>query len=66
MKIFDYSYDERHYGWVIDKHYDWLNMLVRLQKRNPNRFNEFQYSSQTIYHYLDRLQHEQNLYDGSY
>lgn len=61
--IFDIMQNERHYGWVIDKRYDWINMLSKMQKNNPKRFEEFQYTNSTIYHYLDRLQHEQNLYD---
>jgi 23S rRNA maturation-related 3'-5' exoribonuclease YhaM len=54
---------DEHYGMVINHHYDWINMLTKMESKNPQRFNEFQYSEQTIYHYLDKLQHEQNLYD---
>jgi hypothetical protein len=56
-------YDERKYGWVVDKRYDWINMLNKMQKSNPQRFVEFKYSQETIYHHIDRLQQEQNLYD---
>ena len=63
MTIFDMFHDERHYGWVVDKRYDWINMLTRMQKSKPHRFDEFQYSNATIYHYLDRVQQEQNIYD---
>ena len=63
ISIFDIMHDERRYGWVVDKNYDWINMLHRMQKNNARRFKEFQYSQETIYHYLDRLQQEQNLYD---
>ena len=55
--------NDEHYGWVINTHYDYINLLTKLENKNPQRFNEFQYSEQTIYHYLDRLQNEQNLYD---
>jgi hypothetical protein len=63
ISVFDLFHDEQKYGWVIDKHYDWINMLSKMQQNNPQRFNEFQYSQKTIYHYLDRIQQEQNLYD---
>ncbi len=63
ISIFDLFHDERRYGWVVDKRYDWINMLHRMQKSNPRRFNEFKYSQETIYHHLDRIQQEQNLYD---
>lgn len=63
MTIFDLVQDERHYGWVVDKRYDWINMLSKMQQDNPRRFKEFQYSQETIYHHLDRVQQEQNLYD---
>jgi 23S rRNA maturation-related 3'-5' exoribonuclease YhaM len=54
---------DEHYGWIVNTHYDWLNMLSKMEQRKPNRFEEFKYSKATIYHYLDRLQHEQNLHD---
>ena len=54
---------DEHYGWVMNTHYDWLNMLTKMEKHKPNRFDEFKYSKATIYYYLDRLQHEQNLHD---
>jgi hypothetical protein len=38
-------------------------MLSRMRDNNPQRFEEFQYSNATIYHHLDRVQQEQNLYD---
>lgn len=63
ISIYDIMHDERRYGWVVDKHYDWINMLSKMQKKNPQRFVEFEYSQETIYHYIDRLQQEQNLYD---
>ena len=63
MTKFDHFYDEQHYGWVVDKRYDWINMLTKMQQKKPQRFSEFQYSSATIYHYLDRLNQEQNTYD---
>jgi len=63
MTIFDLQQDERRYGWVVDKRYDWINMLTKMQKNKPQRFEEFQYSQATIYHHLDRVQMEQNLYD---
>jgi len=61
--IFDLLQDENHYGWVVDKRYDWINMLMTMQKKKPHRFEEFQYTNATIYHHLDRVQQEQNLYD---
>jgi len=63
ISIHDLFHDERRYGWVVDKHYDWINMLSKMQKNNPRRFNEFRYSSGDIYHHLDRIQQEQNIYD---
>ncbi|WJZ48227.1 hypothetical protein [Synechococcus phage DSL-LC02] len=55
--------NDEHYGWMINTHYDWINMLTKLETNQPQRFAEFQYQKTTIYHYLDRLQHEQNLPD---
>lgn len=55
--------NEAHYGWVVNTHYDWINMLTRMKKSNPRRFKDFTYNEQTIYHYLDRIQQEQNCYD---
>lgn len=63
VSIYDIMHDERRYGWVVDKHYDWINMLNKMEKINPRRFKEFKYSKETIYHHLDRVQQEQNLYD---
>jgi hypothetical protein len=63
ISIYDIIQDERRYGWVVDKRYDWINMLHKMQKNNPHRFSEFKYSQQTIYHYLDRIHQEQNVYD---
>jgi hypothetical protein len=55
--------NESHYGWVVNTHYDWVNMLIRMKNKSPERFNNFKYSNQTIYHYLDCIQQEQNLHD---
>ena len=63
MTKFDYFYDEQRYGWVVDKRYDWINMLTKMEKNKPQRFEEFKYSKATIYHHLDRLNQEQNLHD---
>jgi len=63
FSIFDLLHDEKRYGWVVDKRYDWINMLIQMEEKNPLRFKEFKYSKQTIYHYLDRVQQEQNIYD---
>jgi 23S rRNA maturation-related 3'-5' exoribonuclease YhaM len=63
ISIYDIMQDERRYGWVVDKRYDWINMLLKMQSKNPNRFEEFKYSNTDIYHYLDRVQQEQNVYD---
>lgn len=54
---------DAHYGWVINTHYDWINMLTKMEQSKPQRFKEFHYEKTTIYHYLDKLQHEQHLYD---
>jgi hypothetical protein len=59
MTIFDLFQDERRYGWVVDKRYDWINMLSKMRDNNPQRFEEFQYTNATIYHYIDRVQMEQ-------
>jgi len=63
ISLFDLMHDERHYGYVLDKRYDWLNMLIKMEQKNPRRFKEFKYSRATMYHYLDRIQQEQNIYD---
>lgn len=63
ISIYDVMHDERRYGWVVDKRYDWINMLANMQKNNPRRFKEFKYSQETIYHHLDRIQQEQHIYD---
>ena len=63
ISIFDLMHDERRYGWVVDSRYQWINMLTKMQKNKPQRFKEFQYSQATIYHHLDRVQQEQNIYD---
>ena len=55
--------NDEHYGWVVNTHYDWINMLSKMKEKKPQRFNDFRYSNQTIYHYLDRVQQEQNVYD---
>lgn len=55
--------NDAHYGWVVNTHYDWINMLTKLKSKQPQRFNEFKYHSTTIYHFLDRLQHEQHVHD---
>jgi len=63
ISLFDLMHDERRYGYVLDKRYDWLNMLIKMEQKNPQRFKEFKYSRATMYHYLDRIQQEQNIYD---
>ena len=63
ISIFDLLHDERRYGWIVDSRYQWINMLHKMEKNNPRRFKEFKYSEATIYHHLDRVQQEQNLYD---
>ncbi len=63
FSIHDVLHDERRYGWVVDKRYDWINMLIKMQEKQPQRFREFKYSQATIYHHIDRLQQEQNAYD---
>jgi hypothetical protein len=60
---YDLFQDEAHYGWAVDKRYDWINMLIKMEKHKPDRFEEFKYSKETIYYHLDRLQQEQNIYD---
>lgn len=62
-KIMNFIFDERRYGWLVDKHYDSINMLMKMQLMNPRRFNEFQYTNSTIYDYIDRVQNQQNTYD---
>jgi hypothetical protein len=59
MTIFDLFQDECRYGWVVDKRYDWINMLLKMKEKKPQRFEEFQYSMATFYHHLDRVQMEQ-------
>lgn len=55
--------NEAHYGFVVNCYYDYINMLTTMKKKKPQRFEEFQYSCETIYHYLDRLQNEQHMLD---
>ena len=63
ISIYDLMQDERRYGWVVDSRYQWINMLTKMQKNKPQRFEEFKYSQATIYHHLDRLNQEQNTHD---
>jgi hypothetical protein len=63
ISIYDMMHDERRYGWVVDSRYQWINMLTKMQKNKPQRFEEFKYSQATIYHHIDRLNQEQNTYD---
>jgi hypothetical protein len=60
---YDLFQDEAHYGWVVDKRYDWINMLTKMKENKPHRFEEFKYSNATIYFHIDRLNQEQNLDD---
>ena len=60
---YDLFQDETHYGWVVDKRYDWINMLTKMKQNKPQRFEEFKYSNATIYFHIDRLNQEQNTYD---
>jgi len=60
---YDMIQDENHYGWVVDKRYDSINMLTKMKQNKPQRFEEFKYSNATIYFYIDRLNQEQNLDD---
>ena len=55
--------NDTHYGWVVNTHYEWVNMLVKMKENKPERFEHFNYSHSTIYHYLDKIQQEQNLHD---
>jgi hypothetical protein len=55
--------NEMHYGYIVNTHYDAINMLTKMQQNNPRRFKEFEYSTATIYHHIDRLNQEQNIYD---
>lgn len=48
--------NERHIGYEIDCDYQWVNMLIKMKERNPQRFYEF-YDDETIYYYMDILQH---------
>jgi hypothetical protein len=63
FSIHDVNHDERRYGWVVDKRYDWINMLTKMKQNKPQRFEEFEYSNATIYFHIDRLNQEQNTYD---
>jgi hypothetical protein len=55
--------NEAHYGYVVNCHYDAVNMLTRMKVKNPKRYKEFQYDETHIYNLLDELQHQQNLQD---
>ena len=55
--------NDAHYGHIVNTHYEYINMLIKMEKKNPQRFREFKYSRETMYHYLDRIQQEQNVYD---
>ena len=55
--------NDAHYGYVVNTYWDHINMLSRMKDKNPERFNSFKYSNETIYHYIDKLQHKQNVYD---
>ena len=54
---------DAHVGWIINTHYDTINMLTRMQDKNPHRFEAFSYSQTDIYAMIDRLQHQQHIYD---
>jgi len=54
---------ESHYGYIINTYYNHLNMLSKMKDKNPQRFGAFDYSQTHIYDMIDRLQHQQNLYD---
>jgi hypothetical protein len=55
--------NEAHYGYVINTYWDNLNMLSKMQDKNPQRFEAFKYSQGHIYDMIDKLQHQQNLQD---
>lgn len=55
--------NEAHYGYVINTHYDWINMLNTMKKNKSNRFEEFSYGQETIYHFLERIEQEQHTPD---
>lgn len=55
--------NDAHYGFVVNTYWDHINMLSRMKDKNPQRFNNFRYSNETIYHYIDKLQQEQHIYD---
>ena len=38
FSIHDVNHDERRYGWVVDKRYDWINMLTKMKENKPQRF----------------------------
>ena len=37
---YDLFQDERHYGWVVDKRYAWINMLTIMQRNKPLKFKK--------------------------
>jgi len=55
--------NDAHYGYIVNTHYDYVNLLIKMENKNPQRFEEFRYTKASIYHYLDRIQQEQNVYD---
>ena len=55
--------NEAHYGYVINTYWNHLNMLSKMKDKNPQRFDEFNYSEGNIYDMIDKLQHQQNLQD---
>ena len=55
--------NETHMGWIINTHYDAINMLTKMRDKNPQRFEEFRYSQTDIYAMIDTLQHQQHIYD---
>lgn len=55
--------NDQHYGYVINTYWNSVNMLTKMQKQNPQRFKEFNYSQENIYNLIDKLQHEQHSHD---
>ena len=53
---YEYIYLTADSEYEIDCDYQWVNMLTKMKEKNPRRFYEF-YDDNTIYYYMDILQH---------
>jgi hypothetical protein len=54
--------NDAYYGWGVDCDWDWLNLLIEMKAKNPQRFYAF-YNDASIYYYMEKLQDRQHTLD---